>query len=528
MEETTEQQGRRVWIAVVGAMLGAFMAILDILITNTAIKEIQGALSATLDEASLISTSYLVAEVIVIPLSGWLTRVLSLRRYFLLSSALFTFFSLLCSLAWNVESMILFRALQGFAGGALVPLGYTTIITTLPLKHRSRGMALFALTATLAPALGPTIGGWLVENFGWKYIFYLNLPAGAVMITLLGLGLRKSTPNWSLLLRGDFIGIVTLILGLGSLEILLEKGRRENWFDSDLIVFLALVAFTGLVLFVIRQLRKQNPLVNLRLLKRRNFSLSSVSNMLMGLGLYGTVFLLPLYLANIQGYNAMQIGIVFMWMGLPQLLFIPLMPKLMELIDPRYLMAAGFFLFSLSCFLCSGLNHSFAGDQLIASQLIRSIGQPLAMVPLNLIAAYGISAADAPSASSLFSIFRKIGGAIGIALLATTLDTQTMRYGAYLKESLNMMNADGYLAETAQTLMAQGTTPIDAENIAVRLAAQLIQREASIMAFNDAFYFIGIGLAVACLLTLLLRHRDQSSSVQVKPTDKHALPQEAT
>ncbi len=492
----------REWIAIWGAMLGAFMAVLDIVITNVAINDIQGALSTTVDEASLISTSYLVPEIIMIPLSGWLMRVFSLRRFYLFAVSLFTFSSLLCSFAWNLESMIVFRALQGFGGGALIPLGFTVIMTTLPIEKRPMGMALFALTATMAPALGPTLGGWLVSLFDWRYIFYLNLPVGVLMFAMLAFGLDKSKPNWSLLKSGDYSGILSMAVGFSTLVIMLEKGRKENWFESNEILTLAVISSCSILLFIFIELRKKNPLVNLRLFAQRDFLLGSSANALMGLGLFGPAFILPLYLANIHDFTSMQIGIVFMWMGLPQLLLAPLVPRLMRYIDARIITAFGFAIFSLSCFMTSALNVDFAAQQLIVPQLLRALGQPLAMVPLAVITVQQISQADIPSASSLFNLTRKLGGAVSIAILATVLDSHTSAHFAHIAETVDVISnlTQSGLAELTNTLVNQGVPPLEAQQKALGMIAGIIKREARILAFGDTMFLTGAGLALACVL----------------------------
>lgn len=349
------------WIAVLSAMLGAFMAVLDIQITNSSLKDIQGALAATLEEGSWISTSYLVAEIIMIPMTAWLVQLLSARRLAVMISVGFLVSSLLCSFAWNLESMIVFRAMQGFTGGALIPLAFTLALVKLPEHHRPKGMALFAITATFAPSIGPTLGGWLTENFGWEYIFYINVPPGLLMIAGLLYGLEKKAPHWELLKSTDYAGIVTLGIGLGCLQVFLEEGHRKDWLESQLIVSLGSVALFSLVLFVILQLSRPNPLIDLGILRNRNFGLASISSIGLGMGLYGSIYVLPLYLAQIQGYNAMQIGEVIMWMGIPQLFLIPLVPKLMKLVSPRLLCAAGFGLFGLASFFSGVLNPDFAG-----------------------------------------------------------------------------------------------------------------------------------------------------------------------
>ncbi|MFG0379592.1 MDR family MFS transporter [Pseudomonas sp. zbq_18] len=481
------------------AMLGAFMAVLDIQITNSSLKDIQGALSATLEEGSWISTSYLVAEIIMIPLTAWLVQLLSARRLAVWVSVGFLISSLLCSMAWSLESMIVFRAMQGFTGGALIPLAFTLTLIKLPEHHRAKGMALFALTATFAPSIGPTLGGWLTENWGWEYIFYINVPPGLLMIAGLMYGLDKKPPHWELLKSTDYAGIVTLGLGLGCLQVFLEEGHRKDWLESQLIVGLGSVALVSLVLFVILQFSRDNPLINLRILRERNFGLTSIASVGMGLGLYGSIYLLPLYLAQIQNYNALQIGEVIMWMGIPQLFLIPLVPKLMKVISPKWLCAIGFALFGISSFYSGVLNPDFAGEQFNHIQIVRALGQPLIMVTISLIATAYIQPQDAGSASSLFNILRNLGGAIGIALLATLLDSRAKTYFDYLREALVPGNA------AVDERLSLLTEQLGSQQAALAKLSEITHQQAAIMAYNDAFHFVGLALAISMLAVLLTR-----------------------
>ena len=487
---------RRDWIAIISAILGAFMAILDIQIINSSLKDIQGALSATIEEGSWISTSYLVAEIIIIPLAAWLALVLSPRRFAVSISILFVLASLLCSMAWSLESMIVFRVLQGLAGGALIPFAFSLVLTKLPLNVRPKGMALFAITATFAPSIGPTLGGWLTESFGWEWIFYINIIPGILMTLGLMYGLDKREPRWELLRKGDYAGIVTMAIGLGCLQVFLEEGHREDWLDSPYIATLGSLALISLVCFVILQLSRDNHLVNLRLLKERNFLLGSLANIGLGVGLYGTVFVLPVYLAQIQGYNAMQIGQVIMWMGLPQLLLIPLIPLLMRHVEPRLICATGFTLFGLGSYLSGSLSLDFAGDQFIAIQIIRAMGQPMVLVPMSIIATAMIPPSQAGSASSLYNILRNLGGAIGIAVLATILDSR----GAYYFDILRSHVSIGNPAATERLNLL--TDQLGSPEAALRLIDNQVRQQAQIMAYNDAFHMIAImlGLSVLCIL----------------------------
>jgi DHA2 family multidrug resistance protein len=494
---------RRDWIAVMSVMLGAFMAVLDIQITNSSLKDIQGALSATLEEGSWISTSYLVAEIIMIPLTAWLVQLLSARRLAVWVSLGFLVSSLLCSMAWSLESMIVFRAMQGFTGGALIPLAFTLTLIKLPEHHRAKGMAMFAMTATFAPSIGPTLGGWLTENWGWQYIFYINIPPGLIMIAGLMYGLEKKEAHWELLKSTDYTGILTLGIGLGCLQVFLEEGHRKDWLESSLIVTLGSIALVSLITFVIVQISKPNPLINLGILRNRNFGLSSISSLGMGVGLYGSIYLLPLYLAQIQNYNALQIGEVIMWMGVPQLFLIPLVPKLMKYISPKWLCTLGFGLFGLASFSSGVLNPDFAGPQFNQIQIIRALGQPLIMVTISLIATAYILPQDAGSASSLFNILRNLGGAIGIALLATLLDARTKTYFDYLREAIVPTNPQ--VAER----MASMADRFGSDTAALGKMSEIVHQQALIMAYNDAFHFVGIALGVSMLAILLTRKLPQ-------------------
>ncbi|MFJ2711687.1 MDR family MFS transporter [Pseudomonas sp. NPDC087346] len=484
-------------------MLGAFMAVLDIQITNSSLKDIQGALSATLEEGSWISTSYLVAEIIMIPLTAWLVQLLSARRLAVWVSLGFLVSSLLCSMAWSLESMIVFRAMQGFTGGALIPLAFTLTLIKLPEHQRAKGMAMFAMTATFAPSIGPTLGGWLTENWGWQYIFYINIPPGLIMIAGLMYGLEKKEAHWELLKSTDYTGILTLGIGLGCLQVFLEEGHRKDWLESSLIVTLGSIALVSLITFVIVQISKPNPLINLGILRNRNFGLSSISSLGMGVGLYGSIYLLPLYLAQIQNYNALQIGEVIMWMGVPQLFLIPLVPKLMKYISPKWLCTLGFGLFGLASFSSGVLNPDFAGPQFNQIQIIRALGQPLIMVTISLIATAYILPQDAGSASSLFNILRNLGGAIGIALLATLLDARTKTYFDYLREAIVPTNPQ--VAER----MASMTDRFGSDTAALGKMSEIVHQQALIMAYNDAFHFVGIALGVSMLAILLTKKLPQ-------------------
>ncbi|MBY3595797.1 MDR family MFS transporter [Rhizobium bangladeshense] len=498
----------RMWMAVIGSTLGAFMAVLNIQIVNASLADIQGAIGAGTDDGGWISTSYLIAEIVVIPLSGWLTRVFSLRNYLLVNAILFLIFSVACAFAANLEQMIVLRAIQGFSGGVLIPMAFTIIITLLPKARQPIGLALFALSATFAPAIGPTIGGYLTENWGWEYIFYVNLVPGALMVGLLFASLDRAPMNLKLLAKGDWPGIVTMAIGLAALQTVLEEGNKEDWFGSEFILRLAVVAAVSLTLFIVIELKTANPLLNLRLLARRNFGFGIVANFLLGIALYGSVFVLPIYLARIQGYNSEQIGMVLAWTGIPQLLLIPLVPRLMRRFDVRLLILVGFALFAVSNFMNVHMTGDYASDQLFWPNIVRAVGQALVFTPLSAIATSGIEQENAGSASSLFNMMRNLGGAVGIASLQTFLSKREQFHSNILTNSVSVFEeaTRDRIARLTAYFMNHGVTDQAlAGHKAIVAIALKIRKQANIMAFSDTFFLLGVALVVALLASLLLR-----------------------
>lgn len=504
----------RMWTAVVGSTLGAFMAILNIQIVNASLADIQGAIGAGTDDGGWISTSYLIAEIVVIPLSAWLARVFSVRNYLLVNAILFLVFSVACAFAVNLQQMIILRAIQGFTGGVLIPMAFTIIITLLPKPKQPIGLALFALSATFAPAIGPTIGGYFTENWGWEYIFYINLVPGALMVGMLWASLDRAPMNLGLLAKGDWPGIITMAIGLAALQTVLEEGNKEDWFGSEFIVRLSIIAAVSLTLFLIIELKVAHPLLNLRLFARRNFGFGILANFLLGIALYGSVFVLPIYLARIQGYNSEQIGFVLAWTGIPQLLLIPLVPRLMKRFDIRLLIIVGFALFAVSNFMNVHMTGDYASDQLFWPNVVRAVGQALVFTPLSAIATAGIEPENAGSASALFNMMRNLGGAVGIASLQTFLSKREQFHSNILTNSVSVFEEatrDRIARMTAYFMNHGVTDQALATHKAVVAIALKLRKQANIMAFSDTFFLLGVALVVALLATLLLKKPGQVS-----------------
>jgi DHA2 family multidrug resistance protein len=493
---------------VFGATLGAFMAVLNIQIVNASLADIQGGIGAGIDDGGWISTSYLIAEIIVIPLSGWLAQVFSIRIYLLTNAVLFLLFSAACALAQDLSQMIVLRALQGFFGGVLIPMAFTLIITLLPKAKQSVGLAMFAVSATFAPAIGPTIGGYLTENWGWQYIFYVNLAPGALMVGMLWFSLDSKPMKLSLLREGDWPGIVTMAIGLGALQTVLEEGNKDDWFGSDFIVRLSIIAVVALALFFWIELTSKKPVLNLRLLGRRNFGFGVLANFLMGVALYGSVFIMPQYLARIQGYNSEQIGMVLAWTGLPQLVLIPMVPRLMKRFDARLIIGVGFALFAASNFMNIYMTTDYGSDQLFWPNVVRAVGQALAFAPLSAVATAGIEAENAGSASGLFNMTRNLGGAVGIAMLQTFLTKREQYHSNVLTPSVSLFEqaTRTRIDQLTQYFVNHGVTnPADAAHRAFVAIGGVVQKQAFILAFSDTFYLLGVALVVALIAVLFLK-----------------------
>jgi DHA2 family multidrug resistance protein len=499
MAEETRTMDSRTWIAVFGTMLGAFMAVLDIQITNSSLRDIAGGISATPDEGSWISTAYLVGEIITIPLTVWFSEVFTVRRYLLVNVVLFLIFSALCGISTNLGEMIIFRAGQGFTGGVFIPMSLTVIVSTMPKNLLPVGQAMFGMTATLAPAIGPALGGWLTDRFGWEWNFYVNIIPGAIMFAAIFYAIDKKPMKLDELRRGDWWGILCMSIGLGSLIAMLEEGQRKDWFGSPFIVSCAVLAAIFVPLFVAIELMRDRPFVNLRLLGSRNLGFTSVVAFGLGLALYGTVFLIPLYLGTVQGYSPLQIGKVLIWVGLPQFVIFPFLPWLMKRFDQRLLVCLGCIVFAASCFMNTTMSADTAGDQFRIANIVRAFGQPFTIVPVTGLAVATLAAKDAASGSAIFNIFRNVGGSFGIAMLSTLVTRREQFHDLRIGESITAYSpaAQARIATLQQSFISKGFDPVTALQQAYGVLKSIVQRDAFVMAFNDAFLVIAIALLVA-------------------------------
>ncbi|HEY0791184.1 MAG TPA: DHA2 family efflux MFS transporter permease subunit [Chthoniobacterales bacterium] len=501
-DEPPQNVSLRTWIGVMGTMLGAFMAVLDIQITNSSLRDITGGIAATQDEGSWVSTSYLIGEIITIPLTAWLSRVFSIRWYLLVNVGLFLVFSALCGISNSLATMVLFRAGQGFTGGVMIPMALTIALSSLPKRLQPVGLALFGMTATLGPAIGPSIGGWLTDNFGWQMDFYVNFVPGAIMIAAILYAIDPKPMQLNLLRNGDYVGIAAMAVGLGSLIAFLEEGQRQDWFTSPFIRNCAILAATFIPLFLLLEFTRKEPFVNLRLMTQRTLGLACLVNFTLGLALYGSVYLLPQYLEQVQGYSAFQTGQTMIWVGLPQLMVFPFVPMLMKRVDLRLLVCVGSLIFAFSCFLNIHMSADFAGPQFTFSNIVRAAGQPFTIIPLSQLATALLARGQQADGSALFNIARNLGGSVGTALLDTLITQREQFHDSRIGESVNVYSlaAQARIHTLVAQFTAQGFDPVRATNQAYGSLKQLVRREAYVMAYSEGFLVIGIALVAGAAL----------------------------
>lgn len=482
------------WLALFGVMLGAFMAVLDIQITNSSLNDISGALGSSITEGSWISTAYLVAEIVAIGISGIMAKIFSLKRYLIFSATGFLVFSVLCAFSTDLNMMIFFRACQGITGGALIPLAFNAILTLLPPAKQSIGMAIFGLTATFGPSIGPTIGGWLTDNYGWQWIFYINIVPGLFMLAILWFCLESKPMDLSLLRSLDYFGIITMAIGLGSLEYVLEEGERKDWFGNPIITDFAWIAGIFIILFLIRELTAKNPFLQLEVFRHRSFSFATLIMTVLGLGLYGTVYLVPLYLSQVQHYSALQIGETLMWVGVPQLFIIPFIPKLMRLIDVRLIIGFGLVIFGISCLMDAFMDANFAKDQFRVSNIVRALGQPLVLIPLLSVATAGLPKGEIGSASAIFNMMRNLGGSIGIALLSTLVTRREQFHSVRIGETVTLLTPRviARISSLESMLRGKGLDRTTAHGTALTVLNGQVQTQSLIMAYSESFFVVGL------------------------------------
>jgi DHA2 family multidrug resistance protein len=505
------------WIIAISVMLGTFMEVLDTTVVNVSLPHIAGSLSATPDEATWVLTSYLVSNAIVLPLTGWLANQFGRRRILLISVTGFTFFSFLCGIAPNLPALIIFRIFQGATGGGLQPLSQAILLEAFPPEQRGKAMAFWALGIVVAPMLGPVLGGWITDSYSWRWLFYINLPIGVAAVIMASLFIFD--PPYIRRGQGgvDYWGIGFLALGIGALQVMLDKGQEEDWFASHFIMVLMVLAICGLLFFVIREVMTRNPVVHLRVFKVRTYTTGVFLMTVLGFVLYGSTVLIPLWLQTLMGYSALEAGMAMLPRGMGSFLFMPIVGILMNKIEPRKLLAAGLVICAYSLYLLSRLNLNAGYWDIFWPQLLQGSSLGLLFVPLTTVTNDPIPRHEMGNATSLFNLMRNIGASIGIASVTTIVARHTQAHTNDLTQFISALNpaARATFESMKNMFMSRGMDATTASNQAYAAMFGMVQQQAAMMSYIDAFFLLAIlFIAMLPLILLMKRPTKQGSAAE--------------
>ncbi len=492
-------RARLAWFGFIAMLVGNFMAILDIQIVASSINQLQAGLSASADEIQWVQSSYLIAEVIAIPLSGYLSRLLSTRIYFTICTLGFTLASVACATAWNLESMIVFRVIQGFLGGGMIPTTSASMYLMFPPAKRILPQVLFGLIATLAPSVGPTIGGWLTESVSWHWMFLINvLPGFAVAYAVWHL-VKIDRPQPELLKVIDLRGLLFMAVFLGCFEYTLDEGPRNDWFSQDSIAICAVMAVLAGMLFFHRMFTAEHPVVDLRAFADRNFALGTVLAMAVGMSLYTLIYLTPLFLGQVRGYNSLQIGHVMIAQGVAMFLTAPIAGRLSKILSLKTMLAIGICSVSIGAWLNSRLTADWSVVEFIVPQIFRGSGLLLCMFSMTSMALGTLPMSEVKNASGLFNVMRNIGGAIGLALINTLINERSWLHWQMLSESVRGSHPP------VREMLAAGQTITGSEAGAMSLLMRQMQQQVAVMTYGDMFALVSMMMASVLLVLPLIR-----------------------
>jgi DHA2 family multidrug resistance protein len=495
------------WLIAAAVMIPTFMEVLDTTIASVALPHIAGSLSASTDEATWVLTSYLVANAIILPASGWLSNYFGRKRFLIACIIIFTISSFLSGAALSLGMLIVARVLQGAGGGALQPLSQAILLESFPPEKRGQAMAAFGLGVVCAPILGPTLGGWLTDNASWRWAFYINIPVGIVAVLLIHAliedppYIRHARPG-----RIDRLGFGLMALSLGTLQVILDKGQQDDWFSATWIRWFAVITVVSLILFLIRELRIKEPIVNLRVFRDRNFAAGTLLITLVGVVLYSAITMIPLFLQTLMGYTALQSGIAVASRGVGALMTMPLVGYLTSKVDFRKLVGTGFFLVAVSLWIIAGLNLDITMWEIAWPSIVTGVGLSMVFVPLAAVTMGNLPQSQMGNASGIFNLMRNIGGSAGISLFTTYIARQSQANQTFLVSHISPFNPIfQHRLAGLQHHLAGRIGPFEATHKAWALLYGTIQQQSTLLAFMGGFRIMAI-VSVGCIaLTLLLQ-----------------------
>lgn len=491
------------WIIALTVTLATFMEVLDTSVANVALPHIAGSLSASTDESTWILTSYLVSNAIVLPMSGWFSSLMGRKRFYMACVALFTISSFMCGLAPSLGALIFFRVLQGVGGGGLQPSEQAILADTFSPKQRGMAFAVYGMAVVLAPAIGPTLGGWITDNFDWRWIFFINIPVGMISLFLTNMLItdppymkQRSRANFSI----DYIGLGLLALGLGTLQVVLDKGQRDDWFSSHFILAASVVSVVALVAVVFWEWHHEHPIIDLHLFSERSFAIGNMLMFMVGFALLSSTVLLPLFLQTLMGYTAEDAGLSLMAGGFVIIMAMPLVGFFLSKYDARYLLLFGLCIVSFSLFHMTRFDTLIDFRTAATARAIQAAGLAFLFVPINTVAYAFLPKDKNNAASGLINLSRNIGGSLGISMVTTILARRTQYHQAVLSSNVNSGSSllRSRLAGIAHALTARGSSPYEAARQAYNIVQNSIVQQASVMSYVDCFWVLGI--AVACMV----------------------------
>jgi len=497
-------------IAFLAMVFGMFMAILDIQIVSASLSEIQAGLSASADEISWVQTSYLIAEVIMIPLSGFLGRVLSTRVLFTLSAAGFTAASALAATATNIDQMIVYRAIQGFLGGGMIPSVFAAAFTIFPPSRRAIVSPMIGLVATLAPTIGPTVGGYISHAMSWHWLFLINVIPGILVASAAWSLIDFDKPDLALMKKFDWWGLAGMAAFLGSLEFVLEEGPNNDWLQDHAVFYCTIVMTVGFIVFVYRVFTQEEPIVDLSAFTNVNFAFGSLFSFVLGIGLYGLTYLYPVFLGRIRGYDSLMIGDALFVSGLAMFIMAPISGALSRKVDPRLMLLVGFLGFAAGTWRMTGLTADWDFYELLIPQVLRGASLMLCMVTINNVALGTLHPSRLKNASGLFNLTRNLGGAVGLALINTVLTDRNSFHYARLAEHVQWgsVEAENKLQAMSRNFQSWG---IDGNSAAISKLTGMVHQQAALLSFIDVFYLLTILFASLACLALLMRKPDAAA-----------------
>ena len=511
---------RNPWTIIAVISIATFMVVLDTSIANVALAHIAGGLAASYDEATWVITSFLISNAIIIPISGWLADVIGRKRYYMISVALFTVSSLLCGLAPNLAFLVIARILQGIGGGGLAPVEQSMMVDTFPPARRGAAFAAYGVVVICGPILGPSLGGWITDNMSWHWVFLINVPIGVLSLILVSIFVEEppalEKARKKLLKKGlsiDIVGFALIAIALASLEVTLDRGQREDWFSSPMITGFAIATVVAFVSFIPWELTRKDPIVAIRLFGQRNFVISNIFMLIMGVIVFGSTQFIPQLLQEVLGYTATNAGLALTMGGLATLLVMPVAGFLTGKVDPRYLIGFALTVQGVALWNMSHLNTQMSFDDAAVARLIQSVGLPFLFVPITNAAYVGISPAMNNQASALMNVSRNLGGTFGISLVQTMLARRSQIHQARYVETLNPLNpnyASG-IQNFAHALMVRGLSAADAMKTATAELYGVLEQQANMLSYIDVFHTLMIIVFSALPLVFLMRRPEKGS-----------------